>query len=148
MPLNWGVSKSLTTSTFENITDRKRDNEALSKSEQLYRTLFELASDSIVLLDAETGTIEEFNQLAHETLGYNREEFQQLTRTDIEVEDSASHIAKHIEYTIKMGSDTFETKQKSRDGGVREVLIKAKAICIGEKQYLLSTWHDIKPHEQ
>ena len=56
--------------TFEYFTERKQAEQALSESGQRYYMHFEMATDSIVLVDEETGTIAEFNRRAHEHLGY------------------------------------------------------------------------------
>ena len=54
----------------EDITERKRTEEKLQDSEERYRALFEQAADSILLVDAETGALVEFNEKAHKNLGY------------------------------------------------------------------------------
>ncbi len=47
------------------IVVRKRMENALRESEERYRTVFEQAADSVVVVDADTGEIVEFNDLAH-----------------------------------------------------------------------------------
>jgi len=129
--------------TFEDITSRKKDEAALTESEQLYRTLFELANDSIVLIDGETGKITESNQVAHQHLGYNKEEFLQLSVADIEAVESTSEVTSHIQNIIQKGKDTFETQHKTKEGDVIHVLVKVRAIHIRKKPFLLSTWYDL-----
>ncbi len=60
---------------LEDITDRKRSEEALKTSETRYRRLFETAQDGILILDAETGQISDVNPFLVEILGYSHEEF-------------------------------------------------------------------------
>jgi two-component system, LuxR family, sensor kinase FixL len=60
---------------FEDITDRKRSEEALTISETRYRRLFESAQDGILILDAETGQISDVNPFLVEMLGYSYEDF-------------------------------------------------------------------------
>jgi formate hydrogenlyase transcriptional activator len=60
---------------LEDITDRKRSEEALEISETRYRRLFESAQDGILILDAETGQISDVNPFLGEMLGYSHEEF-------------------------------------------------------------------------
>jgi len=130
--------------TFEDVTTRKEDEVTLGVSEQLYRTLFDLANDSIVLIDANGGRFEECNEVAHHHLGYSKEEFIQLSLKDIEAKESTKEITGHIQKIITQGKHSFETKHKTKDGDIVDVLVKAKAIVLNEKQFLLSTWHDIK----
>jgi len=60
---------------LEDITDRKRSEEALKISETRYRRLFESAQDGILILDAQTGQISDVNPFLGEMLGYSHEEF-------------------------------------------------------------------------
>ncbi len=59
----------------QDITSRKRTEEALSISEIRYRHLFESAKDGILILDAETGRIIDVNPLMVELFGYSKELF-------------------------------------------------------------------------
>jgi PAS domain S-box-containing protein len=56
---------------------------ALRESEERYRTLFELESDAIVLVDAETGQVLEVNAAATTLYGYTREEWLRMSRTEV-----------------------------------------------------------------
>jgi PAS domain S-box-containing protein len=58
---------------FEDVTERKRAEEALKVSETRYRRLFESAQDGILILDAETGQISDVNPFLIEMLGYSHE---------------------------------------------------------------------------
>jgi PAS domain S-box-containing protein len=116
---------------------------ALRESEERYRAIFEQAADSIVLIDAETGALVEFNDRAHESLGYTREEFEKLKIPDFEIVESAEEVAKHIETVIKEGADTFETKQGTKSGEVRDVLISVRAISVHGRNLVQGIWRDI-----
>lgn len=59
----------------EIITERKNAEEALRASESQYRRLFESAKDGILILDAETGMIDDVNPFLVRLLGYSREQF-------------------------------------------------------------------------
>jgi PAS domain S-box-containing protein len=123
--------------------ERKRVEEALRESEERYRAIFEQAADSIVLVDGETGALVEFNDRAHENLGYTREEFQKLKIPDFEVIESAEEVAKRIEKIIKEGADTFETKQRKKDGEIRDILVSSRALSIDGRDFVQSIWRDI-----
>ncbi|MHC1737681.1 MAG: chemotaxis protein CheB [Ignavibacteriaceae bacterium] len=60
---------------FVNITESKKIENDLIISETRYRLLFESAKDGILILDAETGMIEDVNPYLIEMLGYSEEEF-------------------------------------------------------------------------
>ena len=89
--------------------ERKRLKELWCESEKKYRSLFELAADSIVLVDGETGALVEFNKSAHKSLGYTRKEFEKLTVPDFEVTEDADAVARHMKKVLKEGGHTFQT---------------------------------------
>ncbi len=129
--------------TYEDITERKQMEEAARESGERYHAIFEQAPDSIVLVDTETGALVEFNDRAHESLGYTREEFEKLKIPDFEVIESADEVAKHIERITREGTDIFETKHRKKDGEIRDILVSGKALSIGGRGYLQSIWSDI-----
>jgi PAS domain S-box-containing protein len=57
------------------ITDRLHGAELLAISETRYRRLFETAKDGILILNAESGMIEDVNPFLIEMLGYSRDQF-------------------------------------------------------------------------
>ncbi len=125
------------------VEERQRAEEALRESEERYRVIFEQAADSIVLIDAETGALVEFNDRAHENIGYTREEFKKLRIPDFEVIESAEEVAKHVEKIIKEGADTFETKHRTKGGEMRDIQVNSRAISIRGRDFIQSIWHDI-----
>ncbi|MGV7928197.1 MAG: PAS domain S-box protein [Spirochaetota bacterium] len=68
------------------ITDAKRDDDALRQSELKYRRLFELESDAIFLVDNETGRLIEANEAACRLYEYSREEFASMHNYDLSAE--------------------------------------------------------------
>jgi PAS domain S-box-containing protein len=125
------------------LAERKQAEEALRESEERYRAIFEQAADSIVLIDGETGALVEFNDRAHESLGYTREEFGKLKIPDFEIVESPEEVAKHIESAIKKGADTFETKQRTKSGEVRDILVSARAISVHGRDFVQGIWRDV-----
>jgi diguanylate cyclase (GGDEF)-like protein/PAS domain S-box-containing protein len=58
---------------FDDISERNKAAEALEVSEARYRRLFETAKDGIIILNAESGTIDDINPFLEKMLGYSRE---------------------------------------------------------------------------
>ena len=69
-------------SIYRDVTERKRAEDALKKSEEQYRTLIELASDGIFLANSD-GRYIEVNSAGCQLLGYTRAEILQLTMREI-----------------------------------------------------------------
>jgi len=55
--------------------EHQQVRDALEISETRYRRLFETAQDGILILDADTGQIQDVNPFLMEMLGYSKEEF-------------------------------------------------------------------------
>ncbi|UCF17656.1 MAG: GAF domain-containing protein, partial [Phycisphaerales bacterium] len=126
----------------------KQAEQVLQEREDKYRAIFEQAADSIVLIDADSGDLVEFNDKAHENLGYTREEFQKLKIRDFEIIESAEEVAKHIEKIVREGTDAFETKHRTKSGQIRGILVGSRAISIGGRDFILSIWRDITERKQ
>jgi len=60
---------------IEDITERTQLKEKLQASETLYHQLFETARDGVLILDADTGRIQEANPFMAELSGYSRTEY-------------------------------------------------------------------------
>jgi len=96
-----------------------------------------------VLIDGETGEFVEFNERALDNLGFSREKFEKLKIPDFEVVESAEEVAKHIKKIIKKGSDSFETKHRTKSGEIRDIQVSSRAISIRGKNFIQSIWRDI-----
>ena len=134
-----GTVANHTAVALENASLIRQPREA----EERYRAIFEQAADSIMLIDVETGALVEFNDRAHESLGYTREEFEKLKIPDFEVIESADEVANHIEKIIKEVGDTFETKHRTKGGDIRDIQVSSRAISIGGRDFVQSIWRDI-----
>lgn len=125
-----------------------QSEEALRESDERYRAIFNQAADSILIVDGETGALVEFNENAHKNLGYTREEFAKIKIQDFEVVESEEEVARHIRKIIIEGTDSFETKQRTKGGEIRNIHVSARAISIQEKIFIQSIWRDITDHKQ
>ncbi len=125
------------------LSERKKKEDALHESEEKYRAIFEQAADSIVLIDPVTENLVAFNDRAHESLGYSREEFKELKIPDFEIIESADEVRSHIEKITRNGFDTFETEHRTKGGDIRNIHVSCRVISIMGRNFIQSVWHDI-----
>ena len=130
-------------STIEMALYKANVDKELRQSEERYRALFEQAADSIILIDPEDGSLLEFNDAAHESLGYTREEFRKLTMEDIEATDRGEETVEHYRRITGGASDTFETRHRRKNGEIRDVMVSVRAIHIDDKKYVQTIVRDI-----
>jgi PAS domain S-box-containing protein len=125
------------------ITDRKNLEEMLRESEERYRAIFEQATESIILTDSDTLAVVDFNNSAHQNLGYSRKEFAKLKVSDFEAIESAEEVMKHRKSTLEKGSEIFETKHRTKSGEIRDVQVSTRTIRIGGRDFAIGISHDI-----
>jgi PAS domain S-box-containing protein len=88
---------------LEDITERKQVEEKLTNSEMRYRKLFEMESDSLLMLDSETGRFIDVNIAAQNKYGYSKDEFMQMRHVDISAEPSMTEQSlKNFETLVAM----------------------------------------------
>ncbi len=121
---------------LQDITERKI-------AEDRHRTLFAQAADSILLIDPETARVVDVNDAACKTFGYSSEEFKKLRIYDFEAVETHRQIMDHVKHIVAKGSDLFETKQRMKNGEVRDMQVNVRVVNIGEKPYLQAIFRDI-----
>ena len=129
--------------TVEDITERKRTEEALRQSEELYRTVVEQAAENIFLVDVETKRILESNPTFHASLGYSPEEIRRLTLYDIVAHDREG-IDRNIERILTEGHRFIgERRYRRKDGSLIEVEVGASAISYEGREAMCVVAHDV-----
>ncbi len=71
---------------LRDITYRKKGEEALRQSKEMYRQLFNTVSDAILVFNAGSGQIIDVNERATRLYGFSREEFLGLSYSEISAE--------------------------------------------------------------
>jgi PAS domain S-box-containing protein len=135
----------------QDITERKRTEEALRASEANYREIFESANDGIFVHDLESGKILSVNQKACEMFGYTREELVKLTVGDISTDVSAydqKHVMRWIKKTAKEGPQLLEWIGKGKSGRTFWVEVNLKLAVIEGEQRLLAIIRDISERKK
>ncbi len=125
------------------------NNEKIKTSELRYRRLFEAAQDGILILDAETGRIEDVNPYLVKMLGYSREEFlkkklwEMGAFKDVEASKEAFEALQKNEY-IRYEDLPLKTK----DGRLVEVEFVSNVYLVGEEKVIQCNIRDITERKQ
>jgi len=126
--------------TFEDVTRYKMASESLRSADELYRALFDRVDRSAVLLDPESGRVLEFNRMAHEGLGYSREEFEKLLSAEaLGSESKLVPIDISNLYRKKVG-EGFTAEHRDRAGDLQGVSGQLEKIVLAGRELLLATW--------
>lgn len=135
----WGVVRD--------ITERKKAEEEIRKSEDRYRSLFEQSSEGIFLHDLD-GRILDVNARACEQTGYTREELLQKTVFDLIAPESPVNMP--VEEILaewrrwKPGDRVnLEIEHVRKDGTVFPVALSSGPVWIGDRQLILALTQDI-----
>jgi len=128
---------------LSDITDQKLAEQAFEKEMARRRIMFEQSPDGILIIDPETKRFLEFNTVAHQQLGYSREEFAQLRIGDVEATETVEETAARIATVIRDGRADFETLQRTRNGEIRNVHVTAQIIDIQGYPGYHCVWRDI-----
>jgi PAS domain S-box-containing protein len=131
-------------SAFIDVTERRRAEARIAESEKRHRTLFEMAPLSIILIDAKTGKLVDFNSKAHEYLGYSRKEFSRLHLWDINANSDKDELLARMARTVA-GNRTvqFEGRDRRKDGSLRDGLIVAHPVQLGRRNFIYGMHLDI-----
>jgi len=127
------------------ITERKRAEEELRKSESMYRMLIESTNSFVFSLDA-NGSFGFVNRFWTEKVGYSAEEIIGTNGSDLISADSMEEVRKNFAQVLKgefVGN--YEFRSKTRDGGFIDVLVNLTPICdsSGQIVQILGTGIDV-----
>ncbi len=133
---------------FQDITERKRSEQALQESQQLFQGLFNASPDAIVLIDPHHPTISwpvvDCNEATCRMNGYSREE---LIGQSIDILNlTTGNRDERLEYLESLRNGSVfqkETFHRHKDGHVFPIEISTSFIAIGGKELVLGIDRDI-----
>ena len=111
-----------TVATLRDVTDPKRAQDTLARSEARYRHLVESASDAIVTLDA-NGRFTTVNQAAEIISGFRREELVGQWFAPLLPDDDLPKALAHFQQALSGETGLFESQFYRKDGEVRTISI-------------------------
>lgn len=132
--------------TLQDVTERKRIEDALKVSEKRHRTLFDEVIDGIALVDANTGVIKDCNKaLANMMATSKRKMIGQseacLHRGGGDSENDPFELGKALGKRLPVRS-TLVTES----GEKKHVEIRCSKLTLDQKNYLLAIYRDVTEH--
>ncbi|NOX90350.1 MAG: PAS domain S-box protein [Calditrichaeota bacterium] len=124
------------------ITMRKLAVEALTKSEEKFRTIFDNAGDAIFIHDL-NGELFDVNNIACELCGCDKEVLLKKNFYEFESSEKQKHITDQKNELLEKKRIIFETNFVKCDGFEMPVEISSKIIQFEGKQLVLSIVRDI-----
>jgi len=130
----------------QDITERKRVEEMLRRSEDKFRLIFNSTNDAVFVMDLD-GQFLEINQVMCDHVGYKRQELLKMTVRDISAADAAQ-VEKRLRQIVQDRYAVFETVHVRRDGMAVPVEVSARTIEYDGKPAILSVDRDITERRQ
>jgi len=133
----------------KDITEHKRAEEIIKKSEEKFSKAFEASPEAITIASMEDGRYIEVNNVFLKTTGFQRDEVIGHTSTELGVWVDPKERLKFIEELSINGSlKNFDTRYRMHNGEVRDFLVSSEVIEIDRKQCSLNFILDITERKQ
>ncbi len=126
------------------ITAYKLTEESLRESEERFKTMFNSATDGILVVDPDTKNLYLGNDAICRMLGYTLGEIMILNVADIHPKESLPYILEQFEKQLRGGiTGTKDIPVRRKDGSVFYADINASSITLDKKTYLMGMFRDI-----
>jgi two-component system cell cycle sensor histidine kinase/response regulator CckA len=126
---------------FVQRSRRARAEEAVRKTEGLFRGLFENHAAVKLIIDPATGSIVDANQAAAAYYGWSRERLRQMRIQDINTL-SPPEVEQEIQKARTLERVHFEFRHRRADGSIADVDVFSSKVDIQGKELLHSIVHD------
>ena len=112
-------------STLLDITDRKRNEEALRASEERYATILKTAMDGFWMSDLQ-GRLLQVNETYCRMSGYSETELLRMNISDLECVESPAEVQASIHKIIEQGQYRLEGRHRRKDGSFMDVEVSVQ----------------------
>jgi PAS domain S-box-containing protein len=127
------------------ITERKRSEEALRKSEEKFATVFRCSPAVVVLAEVAGGDrIVDVNEAFEDATGYSRDEAIGRTSNELGLWAEPAQFTETVERIRSAGHlRNFEFQFRRKNGDIGTALMSSDLVDLDGKQYVLSASSDI-----
>ena len=133
--------------TYRDVTPEHVATEALRRSEEQFRAIFDNVGDAVAIHEPGK-TFVEANRVLSERLGYTREELLAMPVAAINAPELRETIAERSAQIMREGSSVFETVHVRRDGVRFPVEVSARRIEFQGRPAILSVQRDISERKR
>ncbi|MDR3542732.1 MAG: PAS domain S-box protein [Desulfosporosinus sp.] len=133
------------------IIELDRQKDALQKSEERYRTIYDSANDAIFIQDIDTGSILDVNQKMCDMYGFSREEAKTIDVGVLSADEQPYTLQDAVGWISKAAlgqPQLFNWKAKNKSGHLFWVEVKMGLVKIDGSDRLLVTVRDITNRKQ
>ncbi len=124
-----------------------RNEDVLRKSETTFRSLFENHSAIKLVIDPDSGAIENANQAAADFYGWSRETLKQMSLQEINTLPP-EEIYKSMKEACEQKQAQSEFQHRLANGSIKDVDVSCSLVPLHDKDYLFSIIHDITERKQ
>jgi len=117
----------------EDITERKRAQKELEKSERRFRSYVEHSPDGIFVVNKK-GKYLSVNEAACEVTGYSRDELLDMNLLDLIPEEAKEKARMHFQTLLEKGKASAEIPFEKKDGSLNYWIVKA--VKLSQDRYL------------
>lgn len=125
------------------VTDQKKAGEALKRSEEQYRLLFENNPNPMWIFDSETLAFVAVNEAAIYHYGYSREEFLSMTIKDIRPSEDIPELLTYLKQAQTGFCYIGEWRHRKKDNTLITVEAKRGTVTFNGKKSIFIMLHDI-----
>lgn len=136
---------------FRDVTNERKQEEALRASEVNYRTIFNMVNDAIIVHNADTGAILDVNFKVTELFGYSPEEMQRLGLGAILTNEppyTTEDAERWIKKVARGEPEVREWLQVDKSGRRLWIEVNLKHAVIAGKNCVLAVMRDITDRRQ
>ncbi len=131
-------------SSGTDVTEQRRAERDIEKSEQKCRIIFENALDGIMVVDLESKRLVNGNTAACQMLGYTSAELPSLTVADIHPAESMAHVLEQFERQVRQEiSMAHDIPVLRKDGTVFFADINATPLMLDERPHMVGAFRDV-----
>lgn len=128
---------------FEDITERKRAEQALARESHRNQVFLRNASDGVHILDADGNVLDASDSFCA-MLGYSREEIIGANVSLWDAKWSPQELKRELaQQMAQEGPSLFETRHRRRDGSLLDVEVTGQSLELDGKPALFSSARDI-----